>query len=122
MVNGWDIYWITRLDGINTLFSIMGFTSLVLLIIGTWIGIMTLAESEIKAKDFFKYWIPAVLTTFLFMSILTFTPTTKEGIAIWALPKIVNNEEIKQIPENFAKIVNDKLQDWMRDVGLAKGD
>jgi hypothetical protein len=38
-------------------------------------------------------------------------PTTKELVAIYLIPKIVNNEHVQSIPNNIAEAVNKLIND-----------
>lgn len=37
-------------------------------------------------------------------------PTTKQATAIYLIPKIVENEDVKQIPANLVKLINESLK------------
>jgi hypothetical protein len=42
-------------------------------------------------------------------------PSTKEAAAIYLLPKIVNNEKVQKLPENFTNLLNAKMEEWIGD-------
>lgn len=113
MITGWDIYLITRLQGLVLCFGVFAFLLLAIAFIA---GIYVIVEEEMEEHGR-KIW--ALLIGGIICVVLTcFVPTTKEAVAIWALPKIANNETVQEIPDNFAKLVNKKLQEWMKDVDL----
>ena len=107
MITGWTIYWITRLDSIDAMWAVgIG----ICFALGSFMFL--LSESIIR-----KVWIP-ISIALVFVLLLVATPSTKEAIAIYVIPKITNNEDVSQIPSNFAKLINEKLQDWMKDVDI----
>lgn len=72
-----------------------------------------------KCQNLLRKPLPYVLgIVFLLLSMAT--PTTKQAIVLWALPKIVANEDIKEIPANFAKLINDKVKEWLEEVAPEK--
>lgn len=50
-------------------------------------------------------------------SIGMFIPTTKQAVAIWAVPKIINNEDMQDIANNVPEFINKLLQAWIDDLG-----
>jgi len=119
MITSWDIYLITRLGDINFVFGIAtiaaGITAGILLAVSLIIAIDADPEG---AKPVFKNTIRVAAVFFMLSLVGTLIPTTKEAIAIYAIPKIANNESAQQIPVNFAKLINKKLQEWMADVEI----
>lgn len=47
-------------------------------------------------------------------------PDGKEIAAMYLLPKIANNEAVKQIPEKALNIINKRLDDWLEDSAGSK--
>jgi hypothetical protein len=45
-----------------------------------------------------------------------FVPTTKEVAAIYMIPAITSNSDMKAIPANLAKLLNAHLEDWINDL------
>jgi len=119
MITEWMIYWITRLDGLQGFFIaiavITGIASIILSIAGGVIAGNLGLEGGKKAWRYLFKTIPAAL---FFILLACLTPTTKEMVAIYAIPKIINNEQIQEMPVNVAELVNNKLKEWMKDVGL----
>jgi hypothetical protein len=48
--------------------------------------------------------------------IVCLIPSTRSAIAIWAVPKVINNEQVQALPNNALKLVNAQLQEWLKDV------
>jgi len=57
-----------------------------------------------------------ILTLSILCSVLI--PSSKAIVAIYLVPKIVANEDVRSIPGNTAKLFNKKLLEWMEEVGL----
>jgi len=47
---------------------------------------------------------------------LCFIPSEKETIAIYVIPKIVNNEQIQDISEKTLNVLQYKLNEWIDDI------
>lgn len=59
-------------------------------------------------------WYPKLITLLaLILVVVAFTPTTKQAAVIYMLPKIVKNEDVKEIPGNFVKVFNGKMKEWI---------
>lgn len=108
-----EIYWITRLGGINVLLVV----SLVICIVASILGgcgyLATKDDSfiddywkELWAK-LFKYCFPSsIIVSLLF----TFTPTTKEALMIWGvggtIDYVKSNEKIKELPDKAVNVLD----------------
>jgi hypothetical protein len=115
MITAWDIYWITRLDTLNVAFHVMLAISVVACML---LPILYLAfidfELRSLANVITKFSIPIVIALIVIGGFgWTFTPTTKEACAIYLIPKIANNEQVQKIPNNFAKLLNTKMEEWI---------
>ena len=124
------IYWITRLDKIHEFCDKFGEIALFFTIIGAITAFITIcykavSESEglineSKAaskfcKIFCKVWIPALCIATMCSLVKTFTPTTKEMVAIKVIPQIAstnNIEKIKGIGQDILGIT----ADWLADI------
>lgn len=112
----WTVYWITRLDSMSVLFTVIFLT---LLIVGGVVLLVGTIETDgqwIKVPGLRKFAIIGV-SIFLFAGLGSMLlPSTKEAIAIYALPKIVNNEQVQQIPENAVNLINEQMKAWLDDL------
>lgn len=108
-----EIYWVTRLDAFNTVFTVIIVISGIIFSISA-IGYLANKCSEIEydykkeelkgysniCKRFWKY-----SSMFLLFGILgsVFTPTTKQGLLIWgvggSIDYLKSNPTAKQIPD-----------------------
>ena len=124
------IYWITRLDGIRGLcFGIQTFAVL-FVILGIIAAIVALcisvtAEEEGSDDDAriansickfaCKVWIPAFCIAMACSLARTFTPTTKEMIAIKVIPQITSVDNVEKI-KDVSKDMLDVTVDWLKDM------
>lgn len=133
------IYWITRLDGIRGFCCGIQTFAVLFAILGIIAAIVALcirvgAEEEGSDDDAriasgickiaCKVWIPAFCIAMVCSLVRTFTPTTKEMIAIKVIPQIasVNNvEKIKDISKDMLDITTEWLKD-MRKKYVAEHD
>jgi len=131
-MTGWEVYWLTRLDAIRETLGILCVAGVAGLIVG---GILygiscedykwsryddEMWERAKKTRESQGKWARRILITCLFtiaFSLLTgvFVPTLKEAAAIYLIPPIVNNEDMQEIPADAAKLLHNKLEEWIED-------
>ncbi len=119
IITEWQMYWITRLDGIGTFFTLMAIFAWG---IGGFIGLYYLCKFiKEHSEERKKLLITLIISVWLFVesvfmvgSILV--PSTKSMVAILAIPAISRNEDMQQIPGNMAKFVNKNLEEWIKDM------
>ena len=110
-----QIYWITRLDSIRTIFGLcMGFAIgiLVIFIIGSVITFCEADEDEWKEwKSFWKKKVTASVIALIFGIIgNAFVPSKNDALLIMGggtvLEYIENNEDLGKIPDNAVKALS----------------
>lgn len=114
MISEWTIYWITRLDNLSVFLG----TSLVMIlffyICASVLYFLELLQQNIKYQHKHLFFIIPPIFYILFASLcLVFIPSTKEMIAIYTIPKIVNNEKLQSELENWYGITKDFLIEKM---------
>lgn len=124
------VYWITRLDGIRGFcFGIQTFAVLfaILGIIAAIVALCIRVEAEEEGSDddariansickfACKVWIPAFCIAMVCSLARTFTPTTKEMIAIKVIPQITNVDNVEKI-KDVSKDMLDVTVDWLKDM------
>jgi len=116
------IYWITRLDGIYGASLAFMVVSGVVIIFTSIFAVPVWADDDDDLKPviirLFKIFVPMLI---FFTCAAILVPTTKEAVAIYALPAISRNDDMQEIPANTAKLINEKLKEWIDDTtGLNK--
>ena len=101
-----EIYWLTRLDGINTFFNVMTTFGIIFTVISIGGYLITKNDDYVDDcwKEFwiklFKYCFP---TTIIITLLFIFTPTTKEALMIWGvggtIDYVKSNDTAKQLPD-----------------------
>lgn len=124
------VYWITRLDGIRGFcFGIQTFAVLfaILGIIAAIVALCISVTAEEEGSDddariansickfAYKVWIPAFCIAMVCSLARTFTPTTKEMIAIKVIPQITNVDNVEKI-KDVSKDMLDVTVDWLKDM------
>jgi len=116
-MDAWTIYWITRLTGIKLLFGIPGIT--LLIVAGVGFGLFMFAyffEDDDDVLPALNISTVGLVVGFFMFTTFLFIPTTKEAVAIYALPKIANNEQVQEIGSNGMEYINEQLKAWIDDV------
>jgi hypothetical protein len=121
MITSWDIYWITRLDAINTTFCVTWAIILIVALFSPLIYI-TLDDMSGNKKVFWKGVKISVVVFLVAIMMQVFTPSTKEFAAIYLIPKIANNEQVQRVPDNFVKLLNSKMEEWIKSSIQTKED
>ena len=115
------LYWIVMLDNIKDLTHGM-IGGGVILSIASVIALLAFAEASGFKKNHVKNFIIAeIVWVLIFVFGLlgnTFIPSTKQMIAIITIPKIVNNEQVQEMPDNALKLINKKLREWAEDTEI----
>lgn len=115
-----EIYWITRLDAINTMFSTFLVLSIVSLGIFTFIALVNIDEWDSNYTKFTKKFLKTFCPV-LFISLLgtVFIPTTKEALLIYGvggtIDYIKSNETAKGIPDKAVKALDKFLEEYNKD-------
>lgn len=106
-----EVYLWTRLDMVSDALSALAILSFIGAISTVLLnGIIPVFEREHvpHVRKALKFTIAAfIITNALWVA----TPTAKEYAAIVAIPKIVNNESVQELP----KLILDKFKEWLED-------
>lgn len=109
-----QMYLITILDGVVALELLLaiGFGTFSLIAAFNWgFNSGLYGPSEAGKRIFYKsWWIPVI-----FSALFAVTPSTKQAIAIYVVPKVVNNQDIQAIGEDSLKLVKQWLEDQLED-------
>jgi H+/Cl- antiporter ClcA len=97
------------------------YTSLYIAFIASGIigGIFSVASEVWREKYWPKAksaWIKWAVGFFILIVVSFATPSTKEMVAIYMIPKVANNEQIQKLPDNTAKFLNAQLELWIKKI------
>ena len=118
-ISGWVIYFISIADGVNKVF---GYS--ILAAIASWLLCLVIAciitenDGELGLKEISFLWKVAKTGIFVFIiSILglVFTPSSKAVAAIYVIPKIVNNETLKEEANEFYIMAKEWLKSTLEE-------
>lgn len=142
MITPSQVYWITRLDGLNNMFhTLSGLAMGVWIILTFAIALITINincasnrmygwydgetdEEMERAKNnartirqsLIRYCLPiAFACDFLFTSIVILLPTTKEMAAITIIPMMANSQAAQQLPDVATEFVS-LAKDWLKEL------
>ena len=106
-----DIYWISRLDGINMLAVIMMSFSGITAIILAMISIMTKCDGDEEVAMKLMRCLRRIVLPILIVSTLVavFVPTTKEMCAIKVIPLVTNSQDVQGLGKNVVDLANEWL-------------
>lgn len=93
-----EMYWLLKLDSIRFLFF-MG--AAVLCVFGSVVSGFLSDTSDLPGKKIFIGWTMSLATGCFFLIFAVFIPSTKQLASIVVLPKIINNEQVQEIPERL---------------------
>lgn len=114
MITESTLYWITRLDGINSLLSFISFLFLIISVFCLLgIFIHKLDEDDVMAK-FLSNKVYAIPLCILFITLKVLTPTTKEMAMIYVIPKVANSDFVEKVGSRGDQLMDmafDKLED-----------
>lgn len=115
------LYWIVMLDNIKDLMVGLLGSGIVLAIFSIFWWCYVITEKK-------KIVAPIIANIIMGMVIIigaigvTFIPSTKQAIAIITIPKIVNNEQIQEMPDNALRLINQKLKEWAEETEILPTD
>lgn len=119
MITETEMYWLTRLTSLKE--GTVGIGAGIMILFGVIAGVGLLAwvmeEPECGRKWLYRS-IPIFILGGLIAFSSIFIPTTKEMCAIKAIPVIVNNEQVQELPNKVVELAND----WIDELKPNKDD
>lgn len=112
-----EIYWITRLDGIQAFFAICTILA-ALAIVFLFINILVLNEEYEKTKS--QKWLKKLFCSLPFFVLpLIFIPSTKDALLIYglggSLDYVKGNDTAKKLPEKAVMALDKYLEELSKD-------
>lgn len=102
MISMWTLYWLNIVFSVKEFLPLPIVSGMLLLIL----GVIFKGLDEDLAAVIDKITKPFIVILCVCITLALLIPSKKEAIAIYMIPKIVNNEQISQLPENAAKYLN----------------
>jgi len=67
----------------------------------------------VRVGRLFKRYCPPLAVIFILLAV--FVPNTKQACTIYVVPKIINNEQVQQIPDKLLELGNKQLDEWIEE-------
>lgn len=122
MITESTIYWITRMDYLQGLALVITITLSICCLIGVIISCIAkyssnYEEERERGKKAFQQLLPFTLLCFVLLCGAMLIPSSKEYCAIKAIPVIVNNEQVQELPNKVVELANE----WINELKPSKG-
>lgn len=114
-----EIYWITRLDGINIVLGLIMAINIAIFsffLLGYFVGGCKVTEDDFTKNDFNilkKFSLYSILSSILFI----LTPSQKDMFVIWGvggtIDYIKSNDTAKQLPDKCIKALDKFVDEYM---------
>jgi len=113
LISGADIYWITRLDAVIGLWVALGIIAAVMAFIACFEALWYFDDKESgKGWKGIKYGVLCTVLSLICWGGVAFTPSTKQMCAILAIPHVLNNERVQDLPNQ----VLDLAHEWIKEL------
>lgn len=114
----WEIYWLTRLEGLHVLFAVLIFTSSVIFIGHCFYVLLeNIDTSDSKYLKYIKRIKKSLIYTIILGLLLIFTPNEKQLLAILGIggtiDYIQSNETAKQLPDKCIIALDEYLNHYI---------
>ena len=110
-MSSWTIYLITRLEYIRIMVGVLLAIGFIGFIMAAWLWGCAFIDGDVKLRVTTKYLCLKILlpVTIIFAILLSAIPDTKEIVAIYLIPKIVNNEQVLKLPNTILEFLDSEL-------------
>lgn len=113
-----EIYWITRLDAINLVATVICVSSTVALVMSIAAHLIGNDYDE-DVRGLKKTTIPLSIIAILSTVALIFTPTTKQAYMIFGLGTTIdyckNNEKVQELPDKTIKMLDKFIDEYLNE-------
>jgi len=122
MIDGWTIYWITRLDAVDAWLTGTLIVFALMTAVGAMISLLWVIEYE-KWPRFGTRGLSVGVVLCLLLSVaIVFVPTTKEAAAIVVIPAVANNETVQGEVSELYTLAKEWLEKQMTEEEEGTGD
>lgn len=114
----WEIYWLTRLEGLYILFGVLiSISSVVFLGSGLYMLLEGIDDSDSRYSKYTKIIKKSLIYTIILGLLLIFTPNEKQLLAILGIggtiDYIQSNETAKQLPDKCIIALDEYLNNYI---------
>lgn len=126
-ITGWDIYWITRLDGLHYLaIGVMVVSCLVaVVVVGAWAVMDESGELDDELKITLRQMFRNMVFSIAIMALVwAFTPSTKQAAAMFVIPKIASSgiaDELTGDAADLYRLGIRSVKEWLAGSEEKKG-
>lgn len=114
-----ELYLLTRLDGIQELFAGIAIASGIFIFFAIILGPLLMDSLSDYIEEPFRKtasWVKRLVFTAAICGLISVSiPSTKDLAIIYGLNYITNNEEAQKLPDNVLKTINKQLEEWQRE-------
>lgn len=105
-ITSWDIYWITRLDKVYCFFTVFFILCAISIFIALviWFQCQMDEDNPLAVPTIKGFLKKTCIGLFTGLLLWVFIPSTKQAAAILVLPKIINNQQLQQIPDKVMQL------------------
>lgn len=104
------VYLFVMMDSIKTGLGLLTFVA----VIGALISGLCKDTSNVEDRHKAHRWLKICMVAFLFIgSVAVLTPNTKQFAAIYMIPKVVNNEDVRAMSGDAMKAMRLKFGEWL---------
>lgn len=122
-MSGWFVYGLTVIGRLNEVCSIVCIVTLFAVIGVSIVFFLMKSGRDDDEAALCAKWNKRLVVVFLLCGMIyLFVPTGKELAAIYLIPKIVNNEQVQQVPDNALKLLNLKMEEWIEETAGVEGE
>lgn len=126
----WLMYLVVRLDALKYDFGTLGAILMVILISGglalviSYIPTSICREKDARCACYLTNIFPKLLKIFkllgaiwLILTLLVMClPTTKQAAAIYFVPKVINNKQVRKMPDKLVTLANDWIDEQIKSI------
>jgi len=115
-MSAWQMYWFVKLDDLRGLFIGINALCGVLLLVACGLLLAGYCEDECGEpwyKRAEKAAFVAVVCVLIVSPIVALLPSTKQMAAIYLVPKIVNNDDIRELAGDGMELMKSKMAEWI---------
>lgn len=106
------VYWVVMMDNISMAITLMFGLFILATLLTAFVAGSLADEGDIESALYMTYAFGCCLVLSIFcLAGIAFVPNTKQAAAIYVLPRVVNNEQLQQLPNKLLELSNEWLDE-----------